>query len=162
MIGEIVIHVVLFLVMLFLYVEAFNFPVLNIGGSLGAKWWPQLLLLLGMILLVLSLFVSVRKIKKEQGKVQKSKISKKEIIALGISFVIISVGLFVTQPLGFLVASFVMACGFMLLLGQKKAWVILLASFIMAVVFTFVFGKLMQVSLPRGTGVLRTISYWIY
>ena len=163
MIGEIIIHVVLFCLMLLLYVEAFKFPILNRGGSLGAAWWPQLVLFIGMLLLVLSLFLSIRKASKnkteEKGPV---KISKVEVIALSISFAIIAAGLLIVSKTGFLVSAFLMCIGFMFLLGQRKVWLILVASLVMALVFVVVFGRFMQVSLPRGQGFFRTISYWFY
>ena len=149
--------------MLLLYVEAFKFPVLNIGGSLGAAWWPQLVLFLGMLLLALSLFLSIRKAKKS-GDEQKgpSRISRNEVIALAVSFAIIAAGLLIVGKVGFLVSAFLMCIGFMFLLGQRKVWVILVASFIMAVIFVVVFGRFMQVSLPRGQSIFRSISYWLY
>ncbi len=61
MVEELIIHTVIFVIMAVLFQESRTFPALNIGGNLGAAWWPQLLLGLGMVMTVASAFAVVRK-----------------------------------------------------------------------------------------------------
>ena len=75
---ELVAHSVVFIVMLVLYFETKNFPDMNIGGSLGAEWWPQLILLLGMFMTLASAgFVARKQFGGDSGK---TKVNREEVI----------------------------------------------------------------------------------
>ena len=161
MIEQIVVHGILFGVMLFLYITSFSFPVLNIGGKLGAAWWPQLVLGAGMVLTAVSAFQSVRKLR-ASGEKPKLMITKNEVQSIAFSSGIIVITLVLIQILGFLATIPVMIFGFMFQLGCRKPLTLVLVSIIGAMVFTLVFGRVMEISLPRGQGIMRTISFYIY
>ena len=161
MLEQIIVHGIIFLVMLFLYITSFSFPVLNIGGKLGAAWWPQLVLGAGMVLTAVSAFQSVRKLR-ASGEKPKLKITKNEVFSIGFSAGIIVITLLLVQTMGFLVTIPVMIFGFMFQLGCRKPLTLILVSIIGAMVFTLVFGRIMEISLPRGMGIMRTISFYIY
>ena len=109
---ELVVHGVVFLVMLMLYFETKSFPDMNIGGSLGPEWWPQVILTLGMLLTVLSASFAARKIT-EPGTI----VDREEITSLAISAVIFVVFLVTNGVLGFVGAAPILVAGFIWQLG---------------------------------------------
>jgi cytochrome b561 len=161
MIEQILVHGIVFVAMLFLYITAFSFPALNIGGNLGAAWWPQLVLVCGMILTAVSAFLSVKKLRAGDEKAKK-KISKREISSLAFSFAILAVTLLLINVAGFIGSIPILVVGFMFQLGCRKPLSLVLASAITTLVFALLFGRVMAVSLPRGLGIMRSLSFYIY
>jgi hypothetical protein len=161
MIEQIIVHGIAFAIMLFLYLTAFSFPTLNIGGNLGAAWWPQLVLGCGMILTVISAFLNVKKLRAETEKT-KAKISKEEIGSLAFSFAILAITLLFINIAGFIGSIPILVFGFMFQLGCRKPLSLILASIITTLVFALMFGRIMAVSLPRGMGIMRSLSFYIY
>lgn len=160
MFGELIFHALLFVLMMFLFITSFSFPILNIGGKLGAAWWPQVVLTLGMVLLLVSAILLIRKGRAAFD--EKERIEKKEIISLATSSLIFIVALLSIRTIGFLVSAWIIVLGFMIQLGARKVWVIAVSSVVIALIFTLLFGRFMMVSLPRGMGIFRAISYYIY
>lgn len=160
MIGQIIIHAFLFIVMLFLYITAMSFPESTID-ILGPEWWPQLILSFGMVLTVISATLSVRKIR-AGGEKTNVKITKEELTAIAFSSGIIIVALIVIGRLGFLATMPILLFGFMFQLGCRKPLILILFPIICSLVLTLLFGTVMQVHLPRGMGILRTLSFYLY
>jgi hypothetical protein len=161
MIEQIIVHGIVFTVMLFLYITSFSFPILNIGGKLGAAWWPQLVLGFGMILTIISAFGGIKKIRATDEKA-KVKINKKEITSLAFSSAILVISLLLINIIGFLGSIPLLVLGFTFQLGCRKPLRLILVPVISTIVFTFLFGRIMAVSLPRGLGIMRTLSFYIY
>ena len=160
MIEQIVVHGILFLGMLFLYVTSFSLPASTID-PLGSAWWPQLILGLGMVLTALSGFLSVRKLI-ASGKTAEVKITRKEIYSVAFSSGVMVTTLLLIRTIGFLAAIPILISGFMFQLGCRKPLSFILASVIGSLAFTLVFGRFMEVSLPRGIGIMRTLSFYLY
>jgi hypothetical protein len=163
MIGELAAHGIVFVVMAFLFFTSYSFPVLNIGGNLGAGWWPRLVLGFGMICTVLSVVLARKKYmntEEKQGK--KSELSKKEVVSLGISSGIIILPLLLIRHIGFLGAVPLLLFGFMFQLGGRKPISLVLFPLLATTVFVFLFGRFMEVSLPRGLGIMRALSFYLY
>lgn len=160
MTEELIVHAVLLVFMGVLFMESTTFPEMNIGGKLGAAWWPQLTLGLGMILTVASAAVVVRGALREPG--GKAKIKIEELKSLGISSGIFCAFLLVMEVVGFLGAMPVLMFGFMYHLGARKLPVLISVSILSSPIFAFIFGRFMEVSLPRGIGWVRILSFYIY
>jgi len=158
-IEELLAHGVLFVGMLVLYFETKNFPMLNIGGTLGAKWWPQNILLLAMFMTLASAVFVARK---QATGGEKTKVNKEELISLGLSAVIFAAFLMAIEVVGFIGAVPVLMVGFMLQLGARKVLSIVMAALLSSIGFALIFGRLMEVPLPRGMGMARAFSYIVY
>ncbi|MCL2601931.1 MAG: tripartite tricarboxylate transporter TctB family protein [Treponema sp.] len=160
MIEQIIVHAVIFVGMLFLYVTSLSLPTTAID-PLGSAWWPQIVLTIGMVLTAISGFLSVRK-QIVTGKKSEVKITTKEAISIGISSGVIAVTLLLIRTFGFVLTIPILLCGFMYQLGCRKPLSFVLLSVIGSLAFTIIFGRIMEVSLPRGTGILRTLSFYLY
>lgn len=160
MIEELIMHAVLFLAMVILFQETWTFPRLNIGGQLGAAWWPQLLLGLGMVMTLASAAAVVRK--NLGGAGGKGKVSLFEVRSLAVSTAIFAAFLLVVNVIGFLGAVPLLVIGFMYQLGARKLSVLIIAPLLASPLFAVIFGRLMEVPLPRGMGLIRLLSFYFY
>ncbi|MDX9860815.1 MAG: tripartite tricarboxylate transporter TctB family protein [Rhodospirillales bacterium] len=160
MIQELVFHAVLLVFMAVLFWESRSFPEMNIGGQLGAAWWPQLTLGLGMVLTVASAAFVVRKSIRDAGGAASVKL--KELKSLGISGGIFCAFLLVMEVVGFMGAMPVLMFGFMYQLGARKPSMLVLVPILSSPLFAFIFGRFMEVSLPRGIGWIRILSFYVY
>jgi putative tricarboxylic transport membrane protein len=160
MVEELIVHAVLFVAMVVLFQESRTFPTLNIGGQLGAAWWPQLLLTLGMVLTAAS---AVSVVHKNLGAPWgKGKVSLVELKSLGVSTGIFVAFLLVIDVVGFLGTVPLLVFGFMYQLGARKLPVLIIASILAGPLFAVIFGRLMELPLPRGMGLIRLFSFYFY
>lgn len=162
MIRELVVHGILFGLMLFLYITTFSFQTVNIGGKLGPGWWPRFVLTLGMIFTLVSVWSAVKKGRKNSKAFEKTKLHRHEMISLAISAGICLAALLLVGIIGYLGAIPIVVLGFMLQLGAKKPLSIALVTILSTLFFIVIFGRVMQVSLPRGMGIFRSISFFLY
>ena len=160
MVEELIVHAVLLVFMAVLFWESRSFPEMNIGGKLGASWWPQLTLGLGMALTVASAFFVVRSCLREADGAGKIKL--KELKSLGISAGIFCVFLLLLDVVGFIGAVPVLMFGFIYQLGARNWPVLILVPIVSSPLFAFVFGRFMEVPLPRGIGWVRIFSFYVY
>ncbi len=70
--------------------------------------------------------------------------------------------LLVTNVVGFLGSVPLLVFGFMYQLGARKLSVLLAASILASPLFAVIFGRLMEVPLPRGMGLMRLFSFYFY
>lgn len=160
MIEELIFHAVILVFMAVLFWESRSFPDMNIGGKLGAAWWPQLTLGLGMVLTMASAALVVRKgLQQPDGT---AKIKMKELKSLGISSGIFCVFLLVMNVVGFMGAVPVLLFGFIYQLGARSWPILILVPILSSPLFALIFGRFMEVSLPRGIGWVRILSFYVY
>jgi hypothetical protein len=166
MIGELIVHGILFALMLLLYITAGSFEALNTTqeGSLGPGWWPRATMLLGMLMTIASAVMAIQKNgrNKAAGGKAKGKVKKEEIKSLAISAVIFVIFILALDYVGFIFAAPILIAGFMLQLGARKPLGLVLIPTISGVMFALVFGRFMEVNLPRGIDFIRLLSFYIY
>lgn len=77
-------------------------------------------------------------------------------------FLLLAAFIYLLGPIGFVPASFLFSVGFMLLVGERRWWVLLLFPVIAITVLLGIFTQLLVVSLPRGTGIFIDLSTYLY
>lgn len=170
--GEIVTHILMVIVMAFLYAYSYTFPRLDIGGKLGPGFWPRLVLGIGIVLTVYSGYRAYAAARgalrtgdgnagRERGAV-KGENETRSLVRFGTAAAVFGVFVIAVQRLGFLVATPFLVGFYMWQLGVRRAWVLAMGSVIITLVFVLLFGRLLYVALPRGTGVMRLLSYYFY
>jgi putative tricarboxylic transport membrane protein len=157
---EMIAHAVLLVFLAVLFWESRSFPEMNIGGKLGASWWPRITIGLGMTLTVASAALVARKCLQEPE--LSGVIKAKELKTLGISSAIFMVFLLLLGSVGFLGALPVLMFGFVYQLGARNWRTLTLVPILASPIFAFIFGRLMEVPLPRGVGWVRIFSFYIY
>jgi putative tricarboxylic transport membrane protein len=159
-IEELAVHAILLLGMGVLYRETSTFPDMNIGGNLGPRWWPQLVLSLAMVMTLASAGFVLKKGLGTQG--GGTRVQPAELRSLGVSVAIFVVFLLAIQVVGFLGAVPIFMLGFMLQLGARSWPSLVLVPLLSGPIFALVFGRLMEVPLPRGMGLARIASFYLY
>lgn len=160
MVEELIVHTVLLVLMAVLFWESRSFPEVNVGGNLGSAWWPQITLGLGMVLTVASAATVVRRSLREPD--ASGLVSAQELQSLALSSGIFCIFLLLLGVVGFLGALPVLMFGFLYQLGARKWPVLVLVPIVSSPLFALIFGRFMEVPLPRGAGWARVLSFYVY
>jgi hypothetical protein len=77
-------------------------------------------------------------------------------------FVLLAAFIYLLGPIGFVPAAFLFSVAFMLLVGERRWWVLLLFPVVAVTILLGIFTQLLVVSLPRGTGIFIDLSTYLY
>jgi putative tricarboxylic transport membrane protein len=158
---EMIFNIVMGLFILFYLVLAFLLKKESLtGDALGAGGFPIILSVIGLALLV---FVTA-KVVKDKTRIPIPLLSLKSVEGkvLALNIVIFSAYLLLMDIIGFALSTLLFLFGSARGLGYKKTAVLSLFSLLLTVILVATFGKLFFVPLPRGIGIFRELSYFIY
>lgn len=140
---------------------AFFFDKRTVSGDVfGAGGFPILLACLGLVVLV---FI-IRQSLKNKTKVEipmlniKSSSGKPLILNIGV----LSLYLLIMNIIGYVLSTFLFSIGSARVLGYKKIFALLVFTISLSVILTLAFGNIFFVPLPRGIGIFKDLSYYIY
>ena len=153
---------ILFTVGMLVVFGIFQFGVVSIdtGRSVdpvGAAFVPQMVILLGGLLCVYTLITQIRQYMAEKEK-PGIHFNSKVLLLLGMLVVF----LLVLDFIGFHLSAMLLFFGIMILLGKKSYLNSVLTAVITASVFVVLFGRVLSVPLPRGEGIFRILSHWLF
>jgi putative tricarboxylic transport membrane protein len=156
--GEIIFHVILIIASGLFFKESFVISTGRSADPIGPAGFPQTILVIIIVLLLISLFNAIRKVKssKEKATPLHLNIAYFGLIATIVGFILLN------DIISFTLASIAFCFILFLLLGQKKYLKMVINSIVVSLIFTLVFGKILSVPLPRGLGVIKEISYFLY
>ena len=160
MIGELVVSGAISLVMVILLIVSFSFEKIDIGGSLGPGGWPQAVIILALVLNLILIFKIVKL--RKTGLDAKGKISLPEVRSFALSTGFFVLFIFLLKVIGFFWSAPILMFAFMFQLGVRKAKPLIITPLVTSVAVTELFGRLMEVSLPRGIGFFRVLTYYLY
>jgi putative tricarboxylic transport membrane protein len=156
--GEIIFHVVLIVIMGLFFKESFVISTGRSADPIGPAGFPQALIIIILLLLLISLFKAIRKMKSSDEEVVPLNINPAYIgLLIGITVFIL-----LNDFISFTLASIIFCFFLFFLLGQKNYVKMTVTSIIVAIAFTLVFGNVLTVPLPRGIGVIKELSYFLY
>ncbi len=155
------------------YAMAFNvieapvpLKVENNPYALQPNVWPQVLIGLLMLCVLLNIIKLIRNLNKSDKDNSFSAFLAsvpgffKTKMFFGMLIVVVAS--FILEPLGFMVTSFLFLVAFGILLGDRKYVRLVLISIAITFFLYIVFGVLLQVNLPRGTvSFLRDFALWL-
>ena len=153
---------ILFTVGMLVVFGIFQYGVVSIdtGRSVdpvGAAFVPQMVILLGGLLCLATLIMQIKRYMAAQEK-PCVKCNTKVLIRLGMLVVF----LFVLDLVGFHLSAMLLFFGIMLLLGKKSYLNSVITAAVSASVFVVLFGRILSVPLPRGEGIFRILSHWLF
>ncbi len=174
MIGALVLHGLLIVGMGILYVTTYSFPSLAIGGKLGPGFWPRSVALLGIGLTLVSASQTIRGRRRMRsgpdaagpaGDSEPAEGPAERPLAMGRFW--LAVAIFaafggVLGLVGFVVAATALAGTTIWLIGLKSKIWSAAAPLLIGLGFAMLFGRVLQVALPRGIGIFRELSYYLY
>lgn len=133
----------------------------NAPGTMSAAQWPQMLLALLVIFLVVNMVNIVKKTPKEERNLSTvTSLNFKGLYKnrLFIGIVLLLVYALILDYLGFVVSTFLFSVAYSYLLGEKRIPRLLLYSFIITVILYVLFQMGLDIMLPRGIGVFRNFA----
>jgi putative tricarboxylic transport membrane protein len=158
---EMIFNIVVGMFILFYLVLAFLLKKESLtGDALGAGGFPMILGVIGLAILVLI----TAKIAKDKTKIPIPLLSLRSVEGkvLAFNILILSAYLLLLDIIGFALSTLLFLFGSARGMGYKKTVVLSLFSLLLTVVLVVTFGKLFFVPLPRGIGIFRELSYFIY
>jgi hypothetical protein len=130
-------------------------------GNMDGAQWPQMLLILLVIFLIINIFNIYRNTPKEERNLNSiTGVNYKGFYKnkLFIGIVILFIYAFALEYTGFIFTSFVFAMLYSRLLGEKRIPKLALYSFLSVAILYFLFSKGLGIMLPRGVGIFRSIA----
>lgn len=158
--GEIIFHVFLLVVLGVFYNESLGINTARMTDPIGPAGFPRGIIYVAAILLIASLVSTIKNYKKNKPE-GKEKLKELDpgfltVLAMIVAFVL-SVGF-----VGFWFGGIIVIAVVMWVLNERTPVKLVAVSLIGALVFTFVFGKILSIPLPRGVAFFEMVSYWIY
>jgi len=129
------------------------------GDVLNAKGFPLIVAGLALVLLSAVAVRHVLKCRKEGKAVFADVMLPKSVLTVSGSLLCY---ILLLPRIGFIICTLVYTFVNTLILGYKNKKVALIFAIVVTVCFTLVFGRLFYVPLPRGAGLLKEWSYYIY
>jgi membrane protein implicated in regulation of membrane protease activity len=142
-------------------------------GKMGAGVWPQLLLGVLAFLLLINIYHVIKKYKhrkheeKEAADAEKIKAPMSALIKKIIWHKLLWGSVFllayslIQDYIGFLLSTVVFVFSYMGLLSERRLRVRIVASIVITIVIYLLFTRVLQVPLPRGTGIFREFALWL-
>ena len=161
--GEIAICAVVFFSSLYLYTIAAHYKGHEIYGKLGPGFWPKFLLICMMILSILVAVDAIRA-RKRAGREKPSEDVKSagSRIRFFSALILIIAYLFLMNVIGFIALTPFFLIAFMVLLGEKSWFWMIILSVGMTILIILAFTQAMYVPLPRGVGIFHRFSVIFY
>lgn len=131
--------------------------------EVGSALWPQILFVVLVVLAGAQLWVDARAQgdKGGEGKAVRSAESRRFFRAT-VMVLLAAAFISLQRVVGFLVAMFLFVAGMLLIAGYKNKVLLLVASIVISMALTAIFGRGLYTPLPKGLGVFRTLSSLIY
>ena len=154
------------MVLIIFLIEAQNIPsgfmVESVRREVGADFWPKTLLAI-LIFLTIVLNVKGLLLRKILQTAKSERSGEKERwwnwVLLGVSIVIY---IEIQYIIGFIITCFLMIGFGMINFGYRKKVLLIIFPTALTIIFVLVFGRFLNVPLPKGVGVFRSISMFFY
>ncbi|WP_323703712.1 tripartite tricarboxylate transporter TctB family protein [Mammaliicoccus sp. Dog046] len=163
--GGIIFSFILFAISSYFFVQSVTMEDLRDVDPIGASGIPNIVLFCLVVLTLYTLVSEIIKYKKvkrpEQNDVQKKTLSKPFIINLSI---VVSIGVFILllNKTGFFIGCLVLTPILLICLGAKNKIQIVLVSVGVPIFFSFLFGNILSIPIPKGVGIFSEISSILY
>lgn len=158
--GDLVFELTVLGLTIFLYAVAVTSDMPNPVSIMRPYWWPKIILSIILVICLVLLYWALKEFKAVKG-------SKKEAEAkvwpwLLAHIVSITALVALQNVLGFLASSFLFGIVSCFIIEGRFRLMHLLVSLVTTLCLTLFFGSVMGVVLPRGLGIFRDLSFYLY
>jgi len=167
--GPIIGNAVILIFFLFLLLQSLKLQEIRRFGELGSGFWPIVILGLASLLSAFLLLSSWMKRKGEEGKEAEESASPDSIASrkrarriVAISSVATLVYIFAMQWIGFALATLFFILAFIVILGERRKWVLIFSPVLVTVFILVVFSKFIAIPFPRGIGIFAELSRFFF
>ena len=166
MLGETLMSLFVLVGSLFMYYKASQLRQLEAYGSVGADFWPKLIL---FCLIVISTYHTASNAIKWRKSPGQRETDIKEVsggdlqgwIRVSITTLFIVGYVLLLKPLGFIMASPLFIVAMMLFISPEKKKIIPASVVGIMIIIYVLFGKLLFIPLPKGHGIFRSVSIFL-
>lgn len=153
-----------FVFFLLMLIHAFGLHEIRRFGEVGSGFWP-LLVLSSATLLSFILWIKERGLKgveKEDGLEEKEEYSRENRLKVILSILCLLFYIIVMPFIGFILSTLLFVFPLILVLGERRKWVLMFSPPLITGLIVLVFGKLIAIPLPKGMGVFAAFSRLFY
>lgn len=128
-------------------------------NELGAAFWPQMILVIIIILSAINIIITIKKLKKE-GKTITSDIDVAGFFKskLFIGMIAVAILALILPIIGFIPSCILFLIGYGVLLNAPSLPKLIIASVLITIVIYILFQGVLDIMLPRGTGFFRELA----
>lgn len=128
----------------------------------GPEFWPNTLLHIGIFLGALQVFFMARShISRPRTSTQETATSRELLRVFRVLGILVLYAWAIPRA-GFIPSTVLMVAVYLLALGQRRPLVVLSISVLLPLLVLVVFTRILVVPLPRGIGIFRAWSYFLY
>lgn len=154
-----------FLALLFLFfmIAGAQIPRLSRPADVvEAGGFPITFAAIGLLLLIAEVISQIRKAKSAPERSAVKTVSMRGITGLLAVVAMTIAYIALVKNIGFVVMTIMYVFLAMNILQSKRQWFNALFALIATVVLVIVFGRFFSITLPRGSGILKTLSFYLY
>lgn len=163
---ELIFDVALAVVLLAFMILGAQIPAISSPNDVvEASGFPVVFSAVGLILLAVEITGKVRELRKDKaaGKpAPQSKLDMKQSYKIGIIVAMTIAYILVAKYVGFVVFATLFAFVCLNLLNSKKQLFNVIFSVAAVLLLTLIFGRFFGIVLPRGQGILKALSFYLY
>jgi putative tricarboxylic transport membrane protein len=167
--GPIIGNAVILVFFLFLLLVSLKLQEVRRFGEIGSGFWPILILGLATLLSAILLFSSWMKRKEKDGKEAEEAASPDAIASRKRARRIVVIGsvatlvyIFAMQWIGFALATLFYVLAFIVILGERRRWVLIFSPILVTVFILVVFSKFIAIPFPKGIGIFAELSRFLF
>ena len=168
--GQFIGNLIILAFFLFMLFDSLKLHEVRRFGEMGSGFWPILILATAIVLTALLILSSFRKTKKGEEKeapqeppspeeaAGRKRARKIVVLASGVTLVYI----FAMQWIGFALATLLYVLAFILVLGERRKWVLLVSPILVTVLILVIFSMFIAIPFPRGIGIFADLSRFLF
>jgi putative tricarboxylic transport membrane protein len=168
--NEIVATVVMIAFFGFMLINAMELRFVKRFGEMGSGFWPILILTVAIFLSILLLISHLMTFQSEKKQASEkpfdspeARMDLKNRRGTFVLSVLCLLGFIIAMPwIGFVLSTFVYVFIFILALGERRKFVLVLSPFLVTALTVIVFAKFIAMPLPKGVNVFAAFSRLIY
>lgn len=168
--DEIVASGVIVAFFIFMLINSVGLHEIRRFGEMGSGFWPMLVLSAATLLSLFLLISNLRKYRKDKEKAPSVAAvspearmdvrNRRKKFALSVIFLLIYI---VIMPwVGFGLSTLVYVLAFILVLGERRKFVMIFSPILVTVLMILVFSRFIAIPFPKGVGIFAAFSRLIY
>ncbi len=168
--SQIIGNLIILAFFIFMLLDSLNLREVRRFGEMGSGFWPILILATAIVLTALLLLSSLRKSKKGEEKEAPQEPPSPEEAAgrkrarkiVVLCSVVTLAYIFAMQWIGFALATLLYVLAFILVLGERRKWVLLVSPILVTVLILVVFSMFIAIPFPKGMGIFADLSRFLF
>ena len=156
---EYIFNIFLALILIVFFVVSLGFGGMTIStDKIGPQGFPQMVILISAVFLIA---ITVRMIMNME-KTEKINFNDKGFRIMLLNIAIFAAYIFGMNYISFVISTLIFSMVAIFAMGYRSGGKAFIFTLILTVGITLIFGRLFFVSLPRGIGIFRELSYFLY